>query len=87
VDYVLTVAVSIASAAQYAASAVRPLEGHQVSLAVGAVIFLAAMNLRGVRESGTAFAFPAYFFMIAILGMAVVGFLRQLFGDLPDAET
>ncbi len=87
VDYVLTVAVSIASAAQYAASAIRPLEGHQVSLAVGAVIFLAAMNLRGVRESGTAFAFPAYFFMIAILGMALVGFIRHLFGDLPDAET
>jgi amino acid transporter len=87
VDYVLTVAVSIASAAQYAASAIRPLEGHQVSLAVGAVIFLAAMNLRGVRESGTAFAFPAYFFMIAILGMALVGFTRDLFGDLPDADT
>jgi amino acid transporter len=87
VDYVLTVAVSIASASQYAASAIGALEGHQVGLAVGAVLFLTAMNLRGVRESGTAFAFPAYFFMLAILGMAAVGFVRYVFGDLPDADT
>jgi amino acid transporter len=87
VDYILTVAVSIASAAQYAATAIEPFEGHQVSLAVGAVIFLAAMNLRGVRESGTAFAIPAYLFMFAILGMAAVGFGRYLFGELPDADT
>ncbi|HYJ69213.1 MAG TPA: APC family permease [Nocardioidaceae bacterium] len=87
VDYILTVAVSIASAAQYAATAIEPLEGHQVSMAVGAVLFLMAMNLRGVRESGTAFAVPAYVFMASILTMAAVGFARYLFGDLPDADT
>jgi amino acid transporter len=87
VDYVLTVAVSIASAAQYAATAIEPFQGHEVSVAVAAVVFLTAMNLRGVRESGTAFAIPAYLFMIAVLGTAAIGFARYLFGDLPDAET
>jgi amino acid transporter len=87
VDYVLTVAVSISSAAQYAASAIPALEGHQATAAVIAVLFLTTMNLRGVRESGTAFAIPTYVFMVTILGMAAWGFGRMLFGNLPDAAT
>jgi amino acid transporter len=88
VDYVLTVAVSISSAAQYAATTVEPLRGHEVAVATVAVLFLMAMNLRGVRESGTAFAVPTYLFMLAILGMAAVGFARELLGSgLPDAPS
>src|SRR3954470_20980948 len=52
VDYVLTVAVSISSGAQYAASAIPWLQGRQVEFAVLLVVLLAALNLRGVRESG-----------------------------------
>jgi amino acid transporter len=87
VDYVLTVAVSISSAAQYAASAIPVLAGNQALVAVIAVLFLTTMNLRGVRESGTAFAVPTYVFMITILGMAAWGFGRLLFGNLPDAAS
>jgi len=88
VDYVLTVAVSISSAAQYAATALGPLQGHQVAAAVVAVLFLMTMNLRGVRESGAAFAVPTYLFMAALLGMAGWGFYRHLFaGGLPDAPS
>jgi amino acid transporter len=87
VDYVLTVAVSISSAAQYAASAVPALHDHRVAVAVVAVLFLTTMNLRGVRESGTAFAVPTYVFMAAIGGMAVWGFTRYLTGDLPHAAS
>ena len=87
VDYVLTVAVSISSAAQYAASTIGALEGHEVTVAVAAVLLLMAANLRGVRESGTAFAVPTYGFMAAVLGMAAFGFLRLAFGDLPDVES
>ena len=81
VDYVLTVAVSISSAAQYAASAIPALEGREVIVAVSAVVLIMAINLRGVRESGTAFAIPTYVFMISILGMAAWGFFRLLRGD------
>ncbi len=87
VDYVLTVAVSISSAAQYAASTVDALQGHEVTVAVTAVLVLMAANLRGVRESGTAFAIPTYAFIAAILGMALWGFARFFFGDLPDVDS
>ena len=87
VDYVLTVAVSISSASQYAAATIGVLQGHEVTVAVAAVIVLMAANLRGVRESGTAFAIPTYAFMAAILGMALWGFGRHFFGELPEVAS
>jgi amino acid transporter len=87
VDYVLTVAVSISSASQYAASAIPALKGHEALAAVIAVVVLTAINLRGVRESGTAFAVPTYIFMASIIGMSLWGFIRLAFGDLPDVES
>jgi amino acid transporter len=86
VDYVLTVAVSISSAAQYAAAAIEPLQGHEATIAIIAVLFLMTMNLRGVKESGTAFAIPTYIFMVSILAMSAWGFFRYFRGTLPDSE-
>ncbi|MGB0099095.1 MAG: APC family permease [Nocardioides sp.] len=87
VDYVLTVAVSISSGAQYAASAIPTLSEHEVTVAVVAVLALMAVNLRGIRESGTLFAAPTYAFMVAILGMSLFGFYRLFAGDLPKVES
>ena len=87
VDYVLTVAVSISSGAQYAASALPALSGHEASFASLMVVLLMAMNLRGIRESGTFFAIPTYAFMVAILGMCGYGLLRLAAGDLPQVES
>jgi amino acid transporter len=87
VDYVLTVAVSISSGVQNAAAALSFVRGHEVLVAVGLVGLLTAMNLRGVRESGKAFAVPAYLFMACVLGMAAVGVLRKVTGTLPPAES
>lgn len=87
VDYVLTVAVSISSGAQYAATALPALRGHEASFAVGLVVVLTMMNLRGVKESGSAFAIPVYLFMATMGSLAVVGAIRYFFGDLPPAET
>ncbi len=87
VDYVLTVAVSISSAAQYAAGAIPSLIGHEATTASIAVVLLAAMNLRGVRESGAFFALPTYLFMLAIFGMCAFGLVRLLSGTLPEAES
>ncbi len=87
VDYVLTVAVSVSSGAQYAAAAIPWLRGHEALFAVVVVAILMTMNLRGVRESGTLFAVPTYLFMFAILGMAAIGLLRALFGELPQVES
>jgi amino acid transporter len=87
VDYVLTVAVSISSGVQNAAAALPFVSGHEVVTASALILALAALNLRGVRESGTLFAIPTYGFMIAILGMAAWGLFRLLAGDLPPAES
>jgi amino acid transporter len=51
------------------------------------VVLLTAMNLRGVRESGSAFAVPVYAFMFGIIGMGLYGFARAAIGDLPHAES
>jgi amino acid transporter len=87
VDYVLTVAVSISSGVQNAAAALPFLRGHETSAAITLVVLLTAMNLRGVRESGTAFAVPTYAFMVGILGMALFGFYRSATGTLPQAAS
>ena len=87
VDYVLTVAVSISSGVQNAASAIGFVNGHEAVTAVILVVVLAAMNLRGVRESGTAFAIPTYGFMVAIIGMTLWGLFRAANGSLPLAES
>ncbi|MCC2308565.1 APC family permease [Cellulomonas chengniuliangii] len=87
VDYVLTVAVSISAGAQYAASALPGLRGHEASFAIGLVVLLAIANLRGVRESGRAFAVPVYLYMLAIGAIAVTGLVRYLAGDLPPAAS
>ena len=76
VDYVLTVAVSIASAAANIGSVIPFVGAHKVEFAVGAILVLAAMNLRGVRESGTAFAIPTYAFVVGMLAMIAWGMIR-----------
>ena len=87
VDYVLTVAVSISSGAQYAATAFPPLRGHEAAFAVGLVVLLTLANLRGVKESGSLFAIPVYLFMAAIGTLAVVGTIQMLTGNLAMAES
>ncbi|MBE1876840.1 APC family permease [Myceligenerans pegani] len=87
VDYVLTVAVSVSSGAQYAASALPALRGYEVLVAVGIIGFLTLMNLRGVRESSRVFAVPMYSFMAVMGAMAVVGAIRYWTGTLPPSES
>lgn len=87
VDYVLTVAVSVSSGVQNAASAFSIVRGHEATVAVVIVVVLTAMNLRGVRESGGAFAVPTYLFMFTVIGMALIGFVRVATGSLPKAES
>ena len=88
IDYVLTVAVSISAAAANIGSAVPLVGTHRVEFAVVAIVLLTAVNLRGIRESGTAFAIPTYAFVVAIFGMIIWGVLRvTVFGDEIRAES
>ncbi len=76
VDYVLTVAVSVSSGVQNLGAAVPFVGEHKVAAAVVVVGLLSAVNLRGIREAGAAFAIPTYAFMVAILGMIGWGLFR-----------
>jgi amino acid transporter len=78
VDYVLTVAVSISSGVQNAKSLLPFIDGREAWVASIAVLVLMALNLRGVRESGTFFAIPTYCFMAGILLMIGWGLFRIL---------
>ncbi|UJW31390.1 APC family permease [Saccharothrix sp. AJ9571] len=78
VDYVLTVAVSISSAAANIGALVPFVAEHKVLFCVGAILLLSAMNLRGIRESGSTFAVPTYAFMIGIFLMIGIGLYRTL---------
>ncbi|MEV3904160.1 APC family permease [Mycobacterium sp. NPDC050551] len=88
VDYVLTVAVSMSSAMSNIGSAVPFIGQHKVWFAVAAILILASLNLRGIRESGTAFAIPTYAFMIGMAIMLIWGFVQiHLFGEPLRAES
>jgi len=78
VDYTLTVAVSISAAAANIGALIPYVAEHKVVFAVLAIVLLTAVNLRGVRESGVAFAIPTYAFMFGIGTMIIWGLTRTL---------
>jgi amino acid transporter len=82
VDYVLTVAVSASAGIANLGStpAFDFIAGHEAVATLSVVAFIVIMNLRGIRESGTAFAIPTYAFMIAIIGMVGFGVVRIALG-------
>jgi amino acid transporter len=81
VDYVLTVAVSVVAGVAATTSAVPSLSEHAVALSVGFVVLLTLVNLRGVKESGKAFAAPTYGFLLGIYAMFAVAGYRLLAGE------
>ncbi len=87
VDYVLTVAVSIASAVANLASAYPVIDDHKVGWAVGIIVVITLMNLRGVRESGALFAIPTYGFIVGIFGMLFYAIFQILRGETIQAES
>jgi amino acid transporter len=88
VDYVLTVAVSTASAMSNIGSAIPFVADHKVLFCVGAILLVMAMNLRGVRESGVAFAIPTYVFIAGVAIMLGWGLFRiYVLGDPLRAES
>jgi amino acid transporter len=88
VDYVLTVAVSTASAMSNIGSAIPFVASHKVLFCVSAILLVMAMNLRGVRESGVAFAIPTYAFIVGVGLMLAWGLVRiYVLGEPLRAES
>ena len=87
VDYVLTVAVSVASGVLAITSAVSSLDHYNTELSLAGVALITVVNLRGVRESGIAFALPTYLFIVSMLVMVGVGVTRCATGTCTMAHT
>jgi amino acid transporter len=81
-DYILTVSVSISAGVAQIVSAYPVLFPYRVWIAVIAVFFIMLINLRGVKESGTAFAIPTYFFVVVMVFTVGLGVFRYLTGSL-----
>jgi amino acid transporter len=81
-DYILTVAVSISSGVAQIASAFPSLLPFRVEMALLVILIMTLVNLRGVKESGTIFAIPTYFFLGSMLLTLSVGLYRYATGTL-----
>lgn len=81
VDYILTVAVSTAAGVANIGSAIKVVGDHPVPFSVGIIVLVTAANLRGLKESGAAFAIPVYAFILAIFAMVITGLTRFAFGS------
>jgi len=83
-DYILTVSVSVSSGVAQIISAYPELFNYRVAISVSCVIFIMVVNLRGVRESGTAFAIPSYLFIVMMFITIGTGLFRLFTGSLSD---
>jgi amino acid transporter len=86
VDYVLTVAVSIAAGIFAVTSLAPSLSSHKVVLSLACLGVIVLVNLRGIRESGLTFALPTYAFVTAMFVLVGVGLAKTLFGSTPQAH-
>jgi amino acid transporter len=87
VDYIMTVAVSVAAGVDNIISALPNLNPYRVAINLAFVLLLTAMNLRGVRESGRIFAVPTYLFVVGVLVMIAAGLVELAIGHPPVAES
>lgn len=85
VDYVLTVSVSVAAGVAAVTSAAPDLHDVRVPIGVFVIVLITLGNLRGIREAGTLFAIPTYFFILSMGTVVVVGFLKVALGDAPGS--
>jgi amino acid transporter len=84
-DYILTVSVSVSAGVRAVTSALPEVYDYRVIIALVAIALITWVNLRGIRESGTLFAFPTYAFVGGVLLVIGIGLVRYfgLFGAPP----
>ena len=81
-DYMLTVAVSVSAGVAAIVSAVPGLQEHRVGLGLSLIALITLANLRGLKESGTAFAAPTYLYILSLGAMILWGLYRSFSGSL-----
>ncbi|MEN9804953.1 MAG: hypothetical protein RIS41_1800 [Actinomycetota bacterium] len=86
VDYILTVAVSVAGGVAAIISAFGGLKDYRVHMCVAFILLMMLANLRGLKESGALFAPPTYIYIASLFLMIGVGLYRVWFRDLPPID-
>jgi len=81
VDYILTVSVSVAAGTAAIIAAVPEVDFLRVEICVAAILIITVLNLRGITESATIFAFPTYAFVIMGLALIAIGAIRVITGN------
>ena len=84
IDYILTVSVSVTSGVENIASAFPGLNEHKELFCGAVILVIMTMNLRGIRESSTVFAFPTYFFIFSVFAMLIGGAYKVMIGATPS---
>jgi len=84
IGYVVTVAVSVSAGVAALTSIVPELYAQRVIVTVVLVVLLMLGNLRGIRESGTIFMIPTYFYIVVMLGIIAFGVMQTVSGTLPE---
>jgi len=84
---VFTIAVAVAAAVDNLISAFPALDGSRIPIAVGTIVVLGVLNLRGLRPGGVVFAVPTYLFVVSIVALLVWGLASAATGDTPVAES
>jgi amino acid transporter len=82
VDYTLTVSVSVAAGVAAITSAISPLRGYEVELAIALIAIITLANLRGAKESGRLFAPPTYLYLAIMTLLVVWGLFQTFSGNL-----
>jgi amino acid transporter len=77
IDYVLNVAVCVAAGMHNVVSLLPALQPYVVPLDLALVVVVTLLNLRGLRESGSIFAFPTYFFVVSASVLIIVGLVKD----------
>src|SRR5271157_656242 len=86
IDYLLNAAVSLTAGIAAVASAFPALWPYRVLLSLGLLFLITLINLRGIKESGTAMAVPVYLFLISYFIMLTYGlFFAANNGPVPLA--
>jgi hypothetical protein len=87
ISYTLTVAVSVAAGVLALSSAYPVLAGYSAEIGVAVIILITLVNLRGIRESGSVFMLPTYFFLLCVAALLIWGLVRYGFGPTAEPQT
>jgi amino acid transporter len=80
-DYVLVVAVGISAGVGALVSAIPWLQPHTLAICLAILVVITVVNLRGMRESGLAFALPTYLFIVCLLTVLAIGLVKVWLGN------